>query len=300
MTKRVIGLLAGVTLLLSACESAPQTVSVTSVSVSPTSISLMEGESKQLSATVSPGEATDKSVNWTSSAPDVASVNQSGNVTAVKAGSATITVKTTDGGKTATCSVTVNAKVFPVTGVTLDAKTKELVEGESFTLKATVSPDNATDKTVTWSSSAPDVASVNQSGNVTAVKAGSATITVKTTDGSKTATCAVTVMPKVYSVTGVSLDKAEATLFEGETTTLTATVTPDNATDKTVTWSSSAPDVASVNQSGNVTAVKAGSATITVKTTDGGKTATCAVTVQAATGGNEGYGPGGEYGEGNF
>jgi uncharacterized protein YjdB len=281
MLKRVFYLLAGVLLLLPACEKAPQTVAVTSVSVSPTSITLTEGESKALSATVSPTDATDKSVSWTSSAPDVASVTSSGNVTALKAGSATITVKTTDGGKTATCSVTVNAKVIAVTQVTLDVKTKELVEGESFTLKATVAPDNATDKSVTWSSSAADVASVDQTGKVTAVKAGSATITVTTKDGNKTATCAVTVKPKVYPVTGVSLDKTTATLYEGETETLTATITPDNATDKSVTWTSSAPEVATVDANGKVTAVKAGTATVTVTTTDGGKTATCTVTVKA-------------------
>ena len=193
MLKRVICLLAGALLLLPACDKTPQTVAVTSVSVSPTSITLTEGESKALSATVSPADATDKSVTWSSSAPEVASVTASGNVTALKAGSATITVKTTDGGKTATCSVTVQAKVITVTGVSLDVKTKELVEGETFTLKATVTPDNATDKSVTWSSSAPDVASVDANGKVTAVKAGSATITVTTNDGGKTATCAVTV-----------------------------------------------------------------------------------------------------------
>ena len=281
MTNRVICLLAGVLLLLPACDKTPSTVAVTSVSVSPSSVTLTEGESKALSATVSPSDATDKSVSWTSSAPDVASVTSSGNVTAIKAGSATITVKTTDGGKTATCAVTVNAKVFPVTGVTLDAKTKELVEGESFTLKATVAPDNATDKSVTWTSSAPEVATVDANGKVTAVKAGSATITVKTTDGGKTATCAVTVKPKVYPATGVSLDKTAATLYEGETETLTATVAPDNATDKSVTWTSSAPEVATVDATGKVTAVKAGTATITVTTTDGGKTATCTITVKA-------------------
>ena len=191
--KRVFYLLAGALLLLAACEKEPPTVAVTGVSVSPSSITLTEGDSQSLSATVSPGDATDKSVTWSSSAPAVATVDQSGKVTAVKAGTATITVKTTDGGKTATCTVTVNAKVIAVTQVTLDVKTKELVEGESFTLKATVSPDNASDKSVTWSSSDETVAKVDQNGKVTAVKAGAATITVTTKDGNKTATCAVTV-----------------------------------------------------------------------------------------------------------
>ena len=276
--KRVFYLLAGALLLLAACEKEPPTVAVTGVSVSPSSITLTEGDSQSLSATVSPGDATDKSVTWSSSAPAVATVDQSGKVTAVKAGTATITVKTTDGGKTATCTVTVNAKVIAVTQVTLDVKTKELVEGESFTLKATVSPDNASDKSVTWSSSDETVAKVDQNGKVTAVKARTATITVTTKDGGKTATCAVTVIAKVASV---SLDKTEITLAEGETQTLTATISPDNAQDKSVTWSSSEEAIAKVDQNGKVTAVKAGTATITVTTTDGGKTATCAVTVIA-------------------
>ena len=122
-------------------------------------------------------------------------MDQNGKVTAVKAGSATVTVKTTDGGKSASCAVTVNAKVFPVTGVTLNKDTMTLTEGETGTLTATVAPDNASDKSVTWSSSAPDVATVDQNGKVTAVKKGTATITVKTTDGGKTAACEVTVHP---------------------------------------------------------------------------------------------------------
>ena len=212
----------------------------------------------------------------------------------MKAGTATITVTTKDGNKTATCSVTVIAKVA---SVSLDKTAITLAEGETQTLTATISPDNASDKSVTWSSSDEAVAKVDQNGKVTAVKAGTATITVTTKDGGKTATCSVTVIAKVASV---SLDKTSMTLTVGETQTLTATVAPDNAQDKSVTWSSSDATVATVDQNGKVTAVKAGAATITVTTTDGGKTATCTVTVQAATGGNEGYGPGGEYGEGNF
>ena len=136
-----------------------------------------------------------------------------------------------------------------------------------------MSPDNATNKSVTWTSSDSSVASVVD-GKVTAIKAGKATITVKTDDGGKTATCEITVNAKVYPVTSVSLDKSSATLTEGDEITLIATVNPDNATNKNVTWTSSDPSVASVSN-GKVTALKAGKATIIVKTDDGGKTATC-------------------------
>ena len=98
----------------------------------------------------------------------------------------------------------------------------------------------------------------------------------------------------------VSLDKTALTMKVGEEKALTATVLPENAEDKSVSWSSSAPDVASVDQNGKVTAIKPGTANITVKTADGGKTAVCAVTVQAASGGTEDFGDGGGYGNNDF
>jgi uncharacterized protein YjdB len=266
-------------LLLPACgEKEPPVIAVDSVTVSPSTLNMTEGDTQKLQASVSPSDATDKTVTWSSSNDQVASVS-GGTVTALKAGTATITA--TAGGKKGTCSVTVAAKVYSVTGVKLDITSKELTEGESFTLKATVEPDNATDKSVTWSSSANDVASVDQNGKVTALKAGTATITVTTKDGSKKATCAITVKAKVIPVTGVTLDASAMEVDEGFSFMLTATVNPDNATDKSVTWSSSDATVATVSQTGEVTGVKKGTATITVTTNNGGKTATCTVTVIA-------------------
>ena len=276
--KRLHYLLA-MALLLPACgEKEPPVIAVDSVTVSPSTLNMTEGDTQKLQASVSPSDATDKTVTWSSSNDQVASVS-GGTVTAIKAGTATITA--TAGGKKGTCTVTVAAKVFPVTGVKLDITSKELTEGESITLKATVEPDNATDKSVTWSSSANDVASVDQNGKVTALKAGTATITVTTKDGGKKATCAITVKLKVIPVTGVTLDASAMEVDEGFSFMLTATVNPDNATDKSVTWSSSDAAVATVSQTGEVTGVKKGTATITVTTNDGGKTATCTVTVIA-------------------
>ena len=255
-------------------------VSVQSVSLNTTSLSLTEGETQTLTATVSPSNATNNYVLWSSSNTSVATVSSSGIVTAEKAGSATITVKTNDGGKTATCSVTVKAATVPVAGVSLNTTSLSLTEGETQTLTATVSPSNATDKSVTWSSNNTSVATVSSTGVVTAKSVGSAIITVTTKDGSKTATCSVTVKAKTVSVTGVSLDYTSLTMTEGETQTLTATISPSNATDKSVTWSSSNTSVATVSSAGVVTAKAAGTVTITVKTNDGNKTATCIVTVQ--------------------
>ena len=274
MKAKLFWLLSAVCLLIAvSCEKEPQPVNVTGVTVNPTSLSLVEGESGDLTATVSPSNADNASVTWDSSDKSVATVSN-GKVTAVKAGSATITVKTVDGGFTASCAVTVSAKVIDVSSVSLSKTELTLTEGDSETITATVKPDDATDKTVTWSSSDTAVATVD-GGKITAVKEGTATITAKA--GDKTATCKVTVEKKVIAVESVELDKTAIELTEGESQTLVATVKPDDATDKTVEWSTSDAEVATV-EAGVVTAVKEGTATITAKA--GEKTATCTITVK--------------------
>ena len=172
--------------------------------------------------------------------------------------------------------------IYKVTSVSLNKDSLSLEVGGSEALTATVTPDNATNKNVTWSSSAEGVATVDANGNVTAVAQGAATITATAADGSGVkATCSVTVSaPAAIPVESVTLDKTELTLTEGDSETLTATIAPTDATNQNVTWNSSAPDVATVGADGKVTAVGAGTAVITVTTEDGNKTATCKVTVE--------------------
>lgn len=190
-------------LALSACKKDEQEVHVTGVSVSPATLSLVEGTSDQLRATVTPSDAANKSVSWTSSATAIATVDNTGKVTAVSAGTATITVKTADGGKTATCAVTVTTKVIPVTGISIEeGATAEVEEGKTVTLTAKVQPDNATDKTVTWTSSNKAIATVAD-GVVTGVAAGQAVITAKA--GDKEATCTVTVKRPAVALEAVDL-----------------------------------------------------------------------------------------------
>ena len=250
------------------------TIPVKSVSVSSETLEMKVGDEASLEATVLPEAASDKTVTWSSSNPNVATVDGEGHVTAVAAGTATITVTTTDGGHTATCAVTVKAHVA---SVSLDKTTLEMFVGdEPVSLTATVSPENAYDKSVTWTSSNTAVATV-ENGTITPVAAGTAPITVTTTDGEKTATCAVTVKAHVASV---SLNETTLEMFVGdEPVSLTATVSPENAYDKSVTWTSSNTAVATV-ENGTVTPAAAGTATITVTTADGSKTATCEVTVK--------------------
>ena len=164
--------------------------------------------------------------------------------------------------------------------VSLNKSATTLTEGESETLTATITPSNATgDKTVKWSSSNEAVAAVDSNGKVTAKKAGTAVITATSSNG-KTAGCTVTVKQKEIAITGISLNKSTTSLTEGESETLTATITPLNATgDKTVKWSSSNEAVAAVDSNGKVTAKKAGTAVITA-TSSNGKTAGCTVTVK--------------------
>ncbi len=182
-------------------------VNVTGVSINPTSVTIKEDATTTLTATVSPSDATNKGVTWSSSNTGVATVSSSGVVTGVKAGTATITVKTNDGGKTASCTVNVEAKRIPVTGVSLHTTSLTLRFGAPLTqsvLEATVTPSDATNKNLIWKSSNPDVAEVNamlsRFGRLTPKSPGTTTITVTTEDGGKTASCIVTV-PVEYTVT---------------------------------------------------------------------------------------------------
>ena len=167
----------------------PSRIEVSGVSLDQTSLTLTVGGTASLAATVSPADATDKTVTWSSSNESVATV-KNGTVTAVAVGSATITAKA--GSKSANCSVTVSAKEVPVIGITLEPTSASIEVGKTAQLTATVSPSDATDATVTWSSSKESVATV-KNGEVTAVAEGTATITA--TAGGKSATCAVTVLP---------------------------------------------------------------------------------------------------------
>ncbi|MDR1841304.1 MAG: Ig-like domain-containing protein [Holophagales bacterium] len=261
--------------LSTACGGSDDAVGVTGVTLTPATATLSVGQTRTLAAAVLPSDATNKEVTWTSSAPGIANV-ANGTVTAVAPGQATITVTTEDGDKTAACAVTVTPSVD---SVSVYPFTVALQVGRTQVLTANVLPVNARNKDVTWTSSAPDIAAV-ANGTVTAVGPGLATITVTTVDGNKTAACAVAVTPIAYSnpVTGLSLAPTALTLMPGQNQSLTATISPGDATNKGVLWSTSNLAVASVTN-GRVTALAPGQATITATSDDGGYTAACSVTV---------------------
>jgi len=260
-------------------------IAVTGVSVTPTSSSMAVNGTSQLTATVAPANATNKSVTWTSGNTSVATVSTAGLVTGRAAGSSVITVRTADGGFTATSTITVTSSNVPVTGVSVTPTSASIAVDGTRQLTATVAPANATNKSVTWTSGNTSVATVSTAGLVTGRATGSSVITVRTADGGFTATSTITVTTTTVPVTGVSVTPASASIVSGNTQQLTATVLPSNATNKSVTWTSSNTGAATVSTSGLVTGVSAGSSVITVRTADGGYTATSTITV---TGGGSG------------
>lgn len=247
------------------------------IKISDSRLSLEEGEDASLSASVFPSDATQSTLTWRSDKPEVATVDQDGNVRAVKAGVAVITVSVSET-VFETCTVTV---VSRVTGISFDVDEMEILPGESHQLKVTVLPENASVPDVNWSSDNAKVAKVSDTGLVTGLSAGEATIHAVTKDGGKMATCLVKVGTPV---SGISLSKSSASMYVGDSPlVLTATITPSNASDKSVVWSSSDASVASVlagsGLDATVTPVAAGTATITVSTPDGKFSASCVLTV---------------------
>jgi len=243
-------------------------------------VSLNAGDTESLNAEC--WVRSSSGLNWESSDENVVTVSSEGKITAkVVNGEAKITVSTTDGKYSTSCKVIVT--LVPVQSISLSQTDLRLEEGKTATLTATVLPENATNKNISWTSTNEAAAKV-ENGVVTAIKEGNASITVTAEDGNITATCNVTVVkkdqPAPNPVESVSLDRSVIQLVIGETYQLHAQVLPENAENKTITWSSSASSVASVS-SGDIKGLTAGKSVITVTTADGNHTASCTVNVVA-------------------
>lgn len=250
-------------------------VKVKGISLNKSSKAVYKGSTYQLKATFTPSNASNQKIIWTSTDPDVAVVSSSGKVTAVKNGKATIYAITQDGNYTDVCKITVKTHAA---SVKLNAKSKTIYIGKTYTLKATVSPSTATNKNVKWKSSDKSVASVNSKGVVTAKKAGTATITCTTEDGSYKATCKIKVT-KFYKVKSISLNKKSVSIEGGEKYQLKAKFNPTYASEQGTTWKSSNSRIVKVYSSGKIKGLKKGTATITCTSKSGKKTATCKVKV---------------------
>ena len=258
---------------------APQTsddLFVHSIALGASQVTLKPTETMQLTATVLPEIAGNKVLNWTSSDENVVSVTNDGKITALKSGVSTITATATDGtGLSISCDVAVSLQVADIV---LNESEATLNEGQTVQLTATVSPELADNKTLQWTSSNEAVATVDQSGLVTAVAQGNAIITVSSTDGSDVAAnCNITV---VRPVSSISLSETEIVMSAGEYRILTATAIPRDATNKTLVWTSSNEAVARV-ENGIVVAIADGEATVIVSAVDGSDaSASCHVIVR--------------------
>ncbi len=254
-----------------------KTAKVTGVSLDQTSVTILPNGSVRLLATIEPSDAKDTNIIWTSSNDSIATVDSNGQVTAHALGTAVITAITTDGNHKATCSVTVSENVISVTGISLSKSTLELSTNDVVSINATITPANATNKGIIWSSSNNKVVKV-VNGKVVAIGAGTAIITATTKDGNKTATINVTV--KDVPVTGIKVSPAKVNMTIGDNPKqLTAIIIPTNASNKDVTWQSGNKNIVSVNSQGIITAIGAGTTTITATTKDGGKIAIVKVNV---------------------
>lgn len=229
----------------------------------------------QLAVIIEPENAMNQKVVWASSDETVATVDETGCVRALAPGNVTITATSTDdpgkdqNGKqkkpySASCKISVGRAVNEIL---LDKNDLLMSKGKKTTLTATVLPEDATKKSYTWESSEPDVVSVTTQGQLTAKSCGTARITCTANDGSgELAVCEVKV---IQMVNGLKIDAANVGITKGKSRQLTATVSPSDATNSLLSWSSSDTGIVSVDQSGNITTHKKGSAVITACTTDG-------------------------------
>lgn len=245
-------------------------VPITNATINKESLTMNKGDEEQLEVTIEPSDATDKEITWTTDDDEVATVDDTGKVTAVGAGETTITAKV--GSFTLTTDVEV---IVPIEKIELNETTIEMLPTQEKNLSVTITPNDTTeDTTVRWQSNNPDVVSVDNNGVISALEPGNATITA--TVGSFSVSAEVKVL---IPIDNIVISNSDVRLNKGGTETLTIQVYPENAEeDTTVTWESSNDKVATVDQTGKVTAVGGGNATIT-GTLKNGKKVTAEVTV---------------------
>lgn len=254
---------------------------VTGISINKSAIELIEDESEQLIATITPDNASDKKINWTSSDVSIAMVSPDGTVYAIKQGQATIMATTVDGDFVALCKVTVKAKVIMATAIRLSHDFETIAIGEKLQLSAVLEPENITNSNVSWTSTNPNVATVNSTGLIQALSQGVTQIIATTTDGSNlSAICEIVVEKQFIEITQIQISPSSARMPVGKSIKLNAIITPSDATSTNVLWSSTNTSVATVSQDGNVEAIAEGEAIIIASTQDGSNlSATCNISV---------------------
>lgn len=238
------------------------------------------GGTTSITTTITPSTA-DQTVIYTSSDTKIATVDSTGKITGMSAGTAVITVKSEKYDMSYELTINVEEQVIHVTNLEVEVEPFDaagLLVGKSVQATATISPSNATNKNVTWSSSNESVATVDQTGKITAISAGTAQISVTADDGGISAKVIINVTSDIIT-TNLKITAANS-IYVGTSTTPVVEITPTNATNQRLSWSSSDESIATVDETGKITGVSAGTATITVKTTDGSDiTVTKSITV---------------------
>ena len=245
----------------------PEEVMASKIKMNTNKVELTVGDSKVLIPTIEPSNVTNKNVKWISSNEKVITVDKNGSIKAVGVGSATVKVMMDNDSKIFdNCEVSVKAKNIIVSKIALNMNSLKLVVGDTSKLSPVITPSNATDKSVKWSSNNEKIVTVDDNGNLKAVGVGNATIRVMMNNNAKIfAECNIVVNPKTIDVKKIKISKSKLSLIEGDRKKLSASVSPSNATNKKIIWESSNTKVVKVNQSGEMKAVGAGSAKIVVR-----------------------------------
>ena len=243
-------------------------IAVTKLNLDQSSAKIDISEDLKLTAKVYPLNATNKKIIWKSSNQNIATVNN-GYIEAKKTGNVVITAESTNG-KKAKCSIAV---MKPVSSVKIDKSVFQIAVGNKYSIKAAIFPKN-TNKTLNWTSSNTYVATINKKGTITAKNPGKTLITVTSHNGKKDSFVFTVYQP----ATKLALNLTSLNLDIGTSQTLNATIYPSNTSYRTLKWTSSNNDVATVTQQGKITAKHSGTTTITAKTTNG-KKASCTVTI---------------------
>lgn len=262
-------------LIVSGCQQKedlePQTTELNRITLDATALTMSIGEKHTFTVTTEPADIDGITLQWNSSDSEIASVDNDGTVTAIAEGNAVITVNCND--ISASCTVNVEDETVELESISIEPSEAEIAIGDTLILTAVTEPEDIS-LTLNWTSSDESIVTVNNNGEAVGVASGNAVITVEA-DG-KIATCNIKV--NAIEAESITLSPTSVTLMEGESTYITATILPENTSDKTLTWSSSDNTVAEINASGMITAISTGNATITAETVNG-KTANCSVTV---------------------
>lgn len=263
--------------LLIACkkDEKGKEIQIQSIKIDFEEASIMVGASLKLIASHNPNNAVKPDYEWTSDNIDVVEVSSEGEVNAKSVGNAIVTVKEKKSNLTARSKIT----VLPITSTSIKLNTinLNLAIGENHTLTFIIEPSNATSKEVTWTSLDNNIATVSNSGEVSAIGVGETIIEVKSKDGKSKAECAIKVNPILIS--SLSLEKSNIILTVGEQEKISVSILPNNATNKTLNWTSSNPLIASVSQLGDIRGLSKGICIISVKSSDGHAQASAIVNV---------------------